>query len=234
MEKQHKNTTHGSGSREIVAQPYAEMQRYLYNRQSLTDVDFSREPMNSITTDLPDYDEANAAMEAAGFESSAAEVHGTICGVLASPEAEKTDWLAAIMGADKGAAESLPKPVSEQLLALFQGPRKALKDEKFSFALFIPEADNNSIATRTDALAAWCRGFLLGLSAGGLKEFASLPDTIREALEDLLDIAEVVAEEGEDEQQEKALAELEEYVRVVVQLIYDDRRDEGQQAADTH
>jgi yecA family protein len=184
--------------------------------------------MNSINIDLPDYDQANAAMEAAGFESSAAEVHGTICGVLASPEAEKTDWLAAIMGTDSGNAEGLPKTVSEQLLALFQGSRKVLKDESSSFALFVPEADKNSIATRTDAVAAWCRGFLLGLSAGGLKEFATLPDSIREALEDLLDIAEVVAEEGEDEQQEQALSDLEEYVRVVVQLIYDDRRDEAQ------
>ncbi|MFV1997557.1 MAG: UPF0149 family protein [Acidiferrobacterales bacterium] len=180
--------------------------------------------MDPTTTDLPDYDQANAAMEAAGFESSAAEVHGTICGVLASPDAEKTDWLAAVTGADGGAVEGLPKPVSEQFLVLYQGSRQALNDENISFALFIPEADNSGIKVRTDAVAAWCRGFLMGLSAGGLKEFATLSDSVREALEDLLDIAEVVAEENEDEQQEQALVELEEYVRVVVQLIFDDRR----------
>lgn len=188
--------------------------------------------MNSTTIDLPDYEQANAAMEAAGFESSAAEIHGTICGVLASPEAEKTDWLAAIVAVENIDAESLPKPASEQLLVLFQASRNALKDENFSFAIFIPEADNNSIATRTEAVAAWCRGFLMGLSAGGLKEFATLSDSVREGLEDLLDIAEVEAEQGEDEQQQQALSDLEEYVRVVVQLVYDDRRQADLQTAD--
>lgn len=188
--------------------------------------------MNSTTFDLPDYEQANAAMEAAGFESSAAEIHGTICGVLASPEGENTDWLEAIVAVDNIDAESLPKPASEQLLVLFQASRNALKDENFSFAIFIPEADNNSIATRTEAVAAWCRGFLMGLSAGGLKEFATLSDSVREGLEDLLDIAEVEAEQGEDEQQQQALADLEEYVRVVVQLVYDDRRQADLQTAD--
>jgi len=180
--------------------------------------------MNSVVIDFPDYDQANAALEGAGFDSTAAEVHGTICGVLASPEAEKTDWLAAIMDGDSSDAENLPKNVSEQLLALYQGARDSLNDENFSFALFIPKAASHDITARTDAIAAWCRGFLLGLSAGGLKEFATLSDNIREALEDLLDIAEVAAEDIEDEEQEQSLFELEEYIRVVVQLIYDDRR----------
>lgn len=186
--------------------------------------------MKSIATDLPDYDQANAAMELAGFQSSAAEVHGTICGVLASPEAEKTDWLGVIMEGGSSEADKLPKPVSEQLLVLFQSSRKALRDESFSFALLVPEGNDKSIVARTDAVAAWCRGFLLGLSAGGLKEFATLPDAVREALENLLDIAEVVAERGEYKQQEDALVDLEVYVRMAVQFIFDERR----RVADTH
>ena len=179
--------------------------------------------MNSIVTKLPDYDEVNAAMEEAGFESTAAEVHGTICGILASPEGETADWLAMVLGTDSIDVEHLPKPVSEQLLGLFQVSRQTLQDEDFSFVLLIPLGDDHSIVDRTEAVAAWCRGFLLGLSAGGLKEFASLPDAVREALEDLLDIAEVVAEDEEGEQQEQALFEIEEYVRVATQLVYDDR-----------
>ena len=186
--------------------------------------------MKSIDTDLPDYDQANTAMELAGFQSSAAEVHGTICGVLASPDAERTDWLAAILEGGSSDAENLPKPVSEQLSALFQISRKALWDESFSLTLLVPEGNDKSVIARTDAVAAWCRGFLLGLSAGGLKEFATLPDAVREALEDLLDIAEVVAKEGEDGQQDEALADLEEYVRIAVQFIFDEHR----RVADTH
>ncbi len=180
--------------------------------------------MKSVATELPDYDQANSTMELAGIQSSAAEVHGTICGVLASPEAEQTDWLKAILERGSRGSNKLPKPVSEQLSALFQISRKALRDESFSIALLVPEGNNTSVVEHTDAVAAWCRGFMLGLSAGGLKEFASLPDAVREALEDLLDIAEVVAEEGEDEQQEEALVDLQEYVRLAVQFIFDEHR----------
>lgn len=180
--------------------------------------------MNSIASELPNYDQANTAMEDAGFDASAAEVHGTICGVVVSPEGDKADWLAAVLGGDSSDVHNLPKAVSEQLLVLFQVSRKTLNDEDFSFSLLIPAGDDDSIADRTEAVAAWCRGFLLGLSAGGLKEFASLPDAMREVLEDLLDIAEVVAEDEEDEQQEQSLVELEEYVRTAVQFIFDERR----------
>ncbi len=172
-------------------------------------------------------------MEMAGFESTAAEVHGTLCGVLASPEGETADWLAMVLGTGID-VEHLPKPVSEILLGLFQVSRKALDDEDFSFALLIPQGDGHSIVDRTEAVAAWSRGFLLGLSAGGLKEFDSLADAVREALEDLLDIAEVVAEDEEGEQQERALVEIEEYVRVATQLVYDDRRHERDGATEAH
>ena len=127
-----------------------------------------------------------------------------------------------VLGGISNRAENLSKSVSEQLLTLFQVSREALKGENFSLALLIPNAASYSTAERTTGVAEWCRGFLLGL--GGLKEFATLPNIVREALEDLLDIAEVVAEDGEDEQQEKAFVELEEYVRVCVQLIYDECR----------
>ena len=178
--------------------------------------------MTSETTELPDYDQANAMVEKAGFDSSVAEVHGTICGVLASPKAEDTDWLQVTLGGISDGAEDLPKSVSELLLVLHQVSRQALSDEDFSFILLTPDASCHGIANCTAAVAEWCRGFLLGLSAGGLKEFATLPDLVREALEDLLDIADVVAEDSEDEQQQKAFVELEEYVRVCVQLVYDD------------
>lgn len=184
--------------------------------------------MTSQSNELPVYDETNALVGDAGFESSAAEIHGTICGVLASPQAEKTDWLNVVLSGNSSGDENLPDPLSDKLSSLFQGSRDVLKDGDFAFAMLIPNQETDGIAKRTEGVAEWCRGFLLGLSAGGLKEFASLPDMVREALEDMLDIAEVIAEDGEDEQQEKAFVELEEYVRVCVQLVYDEcRRDAG-------
>jgi uncharacterized protein YgfB (UPF0149 family) len=186
--------------------------------------------MSAIATELPEYDQASAALERAGIEPSVAEVHGIICGVLVSPGAGKVDWLATVLGGDSSGAGDLPKPVSQQLLAMFQLTRDALQRGEFGLTLLLPDADIHDIIFRTNALAAWCRGFLLGLAEGGLTDFSSLSNEARDALEDMIDISEVVAEENEDEQQEQALVEVEEYVRVTVQFLFD----ELQLAGKTH
>lgn len=84
--------------------------------------------MTSQSNELPVYDETNALVGDAGFESSAAEIHGTICGVLASPQAEKTDWLNVVLSGNSSGNENLPDPLSDKLSSLFQGSRDVLKD----------------------------------------------------------------------------------------------------------
>jgi yecA family protein len=185
--------------------------------------------MGATTAVLPDYEQASAALELAGIEPGVAEVHGIVCGVLASPGADKVDWLATVLRGDSDLVQQLPKPVSEQLLGLYQSARKALGEDEFGLTLLLP-GESSNIVERTDALAAWCRGFLLGLAEGGLSDFSSLSNEAREALEDLIDIAEGVAEDEADEQQEHALAEVEEYVRVAVQFLFD----ECHRATETH
>jgi hypothetical protein len=177
--------------------------------------------MSVSTAVLPEYEQASAAFALAGIEPSVSEVHGIICGVLVSPGTARIDWLATVLGGDSGLVHQLPKPVSEQLLGLYQSTRKALGEDEFGLTLLLP-GESHDIIDRTEALAAWCRGFLLGLAEGGLSDFSSLSNEAREALEDLIDIAEVVAEEEVDEQQEQALVEVEEYVRVAVQFLYDE------------
>jgi yecA family protein len=178
--------------------------------------------MSATANELPQYDQASAALDLAGIEPSVAEVHGIICGVLVSPGAGKVDWLATVLGGDSEHLSDLPKAVSQQLLAMFQLTRDALQKGEFGLNLLLPDAELHDIVFRTDALAAWCRGFLLGLAEGGLTDFTSLSNEARDALEDLIDIAEVEAQEAEDEQQEQALAEVEEYVRVAVQFLFDE------------
>jgi len=178
--------------------------------------------MSANTAVLPEYDQASAALALAGIEPGLAEVHGIICGVMVSPGAARIDWLATILGGNSELVHQLPKPLSEQLLGIYQSARKALGEDEFGLTLLLPDVETTDIVERTEALADWCRGFLLGLAEGGLTDFSSLSNESREALEDLIDIAAVTAEDEVDEQQELALAEVEEYVRVAVQYLYDE------------
>ncbi len=180
--------------------------------------------MSNVASELPDYDRAGATIEVAGIDTGISEVHGIMSGVLASAGTDAVDWLATILGGESDRIKELPKPVSELLLSLYQQTRNSLADEEFGFNMLLPENEQHDIVERTEAIAAWCRGFLLGLAEGGLTDFSVLSNEAREALEDLIDIAEVVAEDEADEQQEQALSEVEEYVRIAVQFVYDERQ----------
>ena len=74
---------------------------------------------------------------------------------------------------------------------------------------------------RSGALFDWCRGFVgaFGLAAGSAPP---LSEEGQEALADLVRLAGAAPEEGGDEEDEDALAEIEEYVRVAALLLHGD------------
>jgi len=67
----------------------------------------------------------------------------------------------------------------------------------------------------------WCDGFLFGLGAGEIKDFAQLPDDVNEISHDLAEISRAYHEDESTEADELAYAELIEYVRVGVLVIYE-------------
>ncbi len=74
---------------------------------------------------------------------------------------------------------------------------------------------------RAEALFDWCRGFLggFGLAAGAAPP---LSEESGEALQDLARLAKATAESSDDDEDEDALAELEEFVRVAALLLHGD------------
>ncbi len=90
------------------------------------------------------------------------------------------------------------------------------------FAPLLPE-DEQSIETRAAALAAWCQGFIYGLGSSSLTDATLLPGQIGEVVRDLTEITHVGADSTEAEDtNEEAYAELVEFVRVGVQLLFDE------------
>lgn len=165
---------------------------------------------------LPSLDEVGAAAGQAGLGVDAAELHGSLCGWLAGGATLEPDWPSRVM-----ADPALP-PVAEGsvLEALGQASAGQLEDREFGFELLMPPADA-SLVERSGALFAWCRGFLggFGLSAGSEPP---LSDEGREALADLARLAAATAQDEGDQDDEDALGEIEEFVRIAVLLLHGD------------
>lgn len=117
---------------------------------------------------------------------------------------------------------ALPEPDARELLeAVYAATRDGLQGTEMGFALLVP-GDDATLEERADALGAWCQGFLYGMAVRGLRDMEELPDELREILGDLSEISRAgVAREETDEEGEEAWAELVEYVRVAVQLVFD-------------
>ena len=189
--------------------------------------------------ELPSYHDIASRLPSSGDLASAAEAHGTLCGLLCAASADLPgSWIentltdASLDGAPGDAA------ARDALAALHQATVAALSDGQMSFTPLLPD-DDVELTARTEALGRWCQGFLYGLATRGLKDLPQLPDEIREVLEDFAAIAQVGHESdgGDDEEEESEVAyvELVEFVRVGAQLVVDELmlggRDDG---ASTH
>ena len=166
--------------------------------------------------DLPAPAALDAEIRALALSVTASELHGSLCGWLAGGGASNPDWLARVMADTALPAVADGSALDEMRLA----SAAQLADRSFEFELLLPDADA-SLSERSGALFDWCRGFLggFGLSAGSAPMLSE--DSI-EALADLAKLAAAQPQDDGDEEDEEALVELEEFVRVAALLLHGD------------
>jgi len=164
--------------------------------------------------------------DALGGAASAAEVHGTLCGLLSTASDDlPMSWISnTVADASEGGFTVPAASDQSELLALHASTAEALDGVSMAFALLLP-SDDEPLSLRAEALGSWCQGYLYGLAVRGLKGFEDLPDEVREILGDFVQIARAgVDDEGDEEDNEEgegAYVELVEFVRVGVQFVYD-------------
>lgn len=166
--------------------------------------------------DLPALSDIDAACRGLGLAVGGPELHGGLCGWLAGGGQAGPDWLARVLVDD-----ALPTVAPESALdALRVASAAQLEDRSFGFALLLPAGDR-PLAERSGALFDWCRGFVgaFGLAVGS---DPPLSEEGREALHDLARLATATAQDEGDEDDEDALVEIEEFVRVAVLLLHGD------------
>jgi uncharacterized protein YgfB (UPF0149 family) len=163
---------------------------------------------------LPPLQEVETASRERELGAGASELHGGLCGWLAGGGSDAPDWLARVL------VDPDIEPVApgDPLDRLREASVSQLEDREFGFELLLPDGEA-TLYERSGALFDWCRGFVgaFGLAAGATPP---LSDEGQEALADLVRLAGAAPEEGGDEEDEDALAEIEEYVRVAVLLLH--------------
>ncbi|PJK11772.1 YecA family protein [Lysobacteraceae bacterium NML120232] len=164
---------------------------------------------------LPDWQAIESVLAPLQLAVSPAELHGALTGWLAGGGEAGGAWLGKVLADD-----DLPQPDAADLQALHDATVAALEDGEFGFQLLLPDEDA-PLAVRGNALFDWCRAFLggFGLAAGAEP---ALGEDGNEALEDLARLAMAEADSEGDEEDERAFAELEEFVRVAALLLHGD------------
>jgi uncharacterized protein len=166
----------------------------------------------------PDYSHVQQLLAQERSLADAAEAHGTLAGCLCGAAGYRfEDWLREILpeGRAQGAAAGT-------LRELFEATAGALRQPDMDFELLLP-ADGQPIEVRTAALAEWCQGFLYGLGAGRITAASELPGEVGEVVRDFVEISRAgVDAEQDEESNESAYAELVEFVRVGVQLLFEE------------
>jgi hypothetical protein len=167
-----------------------------------------------------DFDQVELALQSLGADINASEIHGTLCALLCANSANTGDnWFQSLVPAIEDSSVLQDNAV-QTLISLCQEARQNINDPTCDFHLLLP-SDDEDLATRTTALSDWCQGFIMGLMICGLKDFHKMPEDSAEAAKDILEISRASSayDMDQSEDDEIALEELIEYVRVGVLLI---------------
>lgn len=179
--------------------------------------------MAKLHADSISYKKLEALLQKDNVLLSVSEVHGLQSGICtAIPYAADSHTWFSILSKELG-SDNISKKTFHTLKAIYAYSQHSLQDLSFSFMPLLPELEI-SLVLRARELAAWCRGFLCGLSLAGFHECKAHTGLMHEAIQDISEIAYLNFEEsvGVDnmEEAEVGYMELVEFVRVAAQTVY--------------
>jgi len=156
------------------------------------------------------------ALQTLRLGMGASDLHGSLIGYLcAGGSAGAEEWPAALE------IEPDPKTLlrNDALQRLYGDCRAQLDDPDLGFEPLLPALDV-PVERRADALVEWCRGFLGGVGLSGAATPRMLSADANEVLADFGRIAGSHFDYEDAEEDETALSEVLEFVRVGVLLLH--------------
>ncbi len=172
-----------------------------------------------------DHNELDALLKGCGSSWNAGQAHGLLCSRLSLAGADGASrWIAQVLGdatsdlAQRGECE-------EMLDALCAATWQQLVERQSEFDLLLPD-DEDPASMRTEVMAQWCEGYLHGLVAEKHSEDLKkrlADEPLADIIKDMLEITRAtVGHDADDNNIDSSLAELVEYLRVAVQLTYEE------------
>jgi len=177
------------------------------------------------------YDELDTLTLRLRLGTDASELHGSLCGFLAGGGTPGRGSVLATLQLD-GEAVTPTAADLELLDQLAQQSLDEFDDADLGFEPLLPP-DDRPLADRAEALVQWCRGFLGGFGLAGATAHAGLSDEAQEILRDLGTIAASAFDFGEQAEDEDALIEVHEFVRVGAMLLFAECHTAQPPASDT-
>jgi uncharacterized protein YgfB (UPF0149 family) len=164
------------------------------------------------------YDELDDLVVHLRLAASASDLHGSLCGFLAGNGQVGRRPLLEVLHLDAGGITVAPddQAVLDQLVRQSEAE---LADPELGFEPLLP-ADDRPLSERADALVDWCRGFLGGFGLGGPDTLAKVSEEGNEILRDLGAIASASLDFGDEDEDEDALIEVHEFVRMGAMLLF--------------
>jgi uncharacterized protein len=148
---------------------------------------------------------------------NASDLHGSLTGYLCAGGSASADAWTEALALDFGGVDAAS---DADMKALYRQCLEQLDDVELGFEPLMP-ADEIELAVRAEALVDWCRGFLGGVGlAGGGGRSGTLSGDAREIVQDFGTIAASSFDYTGGEEDESALAEVIEFIRVGVLLLY--------------
>ena len=175
-----------------------------------------------------DYDKLDELRKSASIDMSLPETHGGICSQICF-QSDYFEEFIPLDNSDDGATVSVQIATYRKALKkIIERDLNKLKDGDLSFELIIPD-ESNLIQDRAEALSIWCQGFVDGVSFLMTEhDFKIDQDQKKESFEIIEDFTQISTLDSHSisgkVDEELSLMELIEFVRLSVQMIYDEFR----------
>jgi hypothetical protein len=168
--------------------------------------------------ELVGHDDIDALIMRLRLGTGASELHGSLCGYLAGGGSLRAASVLGVLQLDGEVAD--PSPDDQALLQRLAAQcENELADPELGFEPSLP-ADDRPLAERAEAMVDWCRGFLGGFGLAGTAAHTKLSEEAQEVLRDLATIAASSFDFGNETEDEDALIEVQEFVRVAAMLLH--------------
>ena len=165
------------------------------------------------------YEQFQALLNESIPDCSPAEVQGMLTGLVCAGETDDQFKSWGTLLVENDPKNPAHERTQDALCALMAMTHKDLDGKDFRFRPLLPP-DTDPVIERTRAMAQWCHGFGAGFHWNGLVKPGHLETDAQDAINDIAELAQVdtaSAASGDED----ALIELEEYLKVAVQLIFE-------------